>query len=127
MPARLKRPCARIGCNQLVTPPERFCEVHKANAQASAQAHDKERGTASERGYDVTWQRERLAYLREHPVAECERCMELDLAGQCEGVLLPSKDVHHIDGDRRNREWTNLIAMGHACHSRITARQHPRG
>ena len=61
------------------------------------------------RGYDATWRRVRLAYLRQHPC--CALC------GQ------PASEVHHIKrlavGGAKSDE-DNLQALCKPCHSRVT-------
>jgi hypothetical protein len=35
--------------------------------------------------------------------------------------LFEAKDVHHVDGNWRNNDPENLMAIGHGCHSKVTA------
>lgn len=114
MPQRSKRPCAHVGCRNLVTPPALYCETHLSDAGA----YDRWRGSARERGYSSRWERIRLAYLRGHPL--CEECEK-------QGRVTPAEQVHHKDGNVSNMSEDNLMSVCSACHNRITAKQHPRG
>jgi 5-methylcytosine-specific restriction protein A len=75
---------------------------------------DAERGTAAQRGYDGRWQRLRQAFLNEHPL--CAHCAA---AGRVEAAT----DVHHLvpRRDGGSDADSNLQALCHACHSRVTA------
>ena len=43
----------------------------------------------------------------------------------------PATDVHHLDGQGptgpRGHDYTNLVAMCHACHSKVTATEQQGG
>lgn len=52
-----------------------------------ARQRDRERGTATQRGYGPKWRRVRAEYLREHPW--CIDC-------QAEGLLVPATEVDHV-------------------------------
>lgn len=97
MPHVLARPCSVPGC------PNLNCEVHKKWGAIS-----NHRESASRRGYDRTWRKLRRLFLRMHPFCQCG----------AEAV-----DVHHIVAlkDGGQNEWSNLEAMCHSCHSRVTA------
>ena len=98
----------------MVVPPERWCADH----QSDANAYDAQRGSARERGYSSLWEHIRLAYMRERPL--CEECEK-------QGLVVPTEQVHHRDGNPRNNVEENLESVCAACHNRLTARQHPRG
>jgi 5-methylcytosine-specific restriction protein A len=73
-----------------------------------------ERGTSAQRGYGGRWQRLRAMFLRAHPLCvECARADRITVA----------TDVHHIVAKRAggSDDDSNLMALCHACHSRITA------
>lgn len=40
-------------------------------------------------------------------------------------ALLPSEDVHHLDGDRFNNHPANLVIVAHAQHISSTNRRYP--
>lgn len=72
------------------------------------------RGGSAKRGYDATWQRLRLMYLRDNPLCvECER----------QGEIVAATDVDHItpiaSGGERLDE-SNLQSLCRSCHSRKT-------
>jgi 5-methylcytosine-specific restriction protein A len=105
--------CLVTGCANLV--PRGRCAEHEAQVR-------KERPSATARGYDREWRKTRDAFLRVHPMCECEEC-----------AALPSwkrpvaTDVDHRDGmgphGPRGHDWSNLAALTHAHHARKTAAQ----
>jgi 5-methylcytosine-specific restriction protein A len=83
---------------------------------------DRERPSASARGYGARWRRARLAFLARHPL--CATC-------QAEGRLVPATDVDHVvphRGDQRlfwdESNWQGLCKP---CHDAKTAREGRRG
>lgn len=114
MPQSLPHPCAHPGCPGLTR--ERYCPQHKKEAN---QVYDRERGTASQRGYGARWRRLRAAFLAAHPL--CEEC-------QREGRIAPATDVDHRVPRRRGGtdDESNLQALCHVHHSEKTAREDGR-
>lgn len=97
-------------CPACGTPtPARYCPAHQPRDS---------RPTARARGYTTRWEHTRRAYLHAHPYCEC-------------GCGAPATDVHHLDGQGpsgpRGHDPTNLQALAHACHSRLTAQHQPGG
>jgi hypothetical protein len=37
--------------------------------------------------------------------------------------LLPTEDVHHLNEDKLDCEWTNLEVIGHSLHGYVSAKQ----
>jgi 5-methylcytosine-specific restriction enzyme A len=111
MPDRAARPCLKPHCPGLVR--KRICSI--CGPVVREQAYDRERGTASQRGYGARWQRLRKMYLRQHPV--CTLC------GQ------PATDVDHILPKRRggSDNWSNLQALCPGCHARKTNQEMRQG
>lgn len=125
MPARPQRPCARPGCPQLVTPPQRYCEAH-----AKAAAHQE---AERERLYDRQQRDPRVVEfyhsaawraLRERALVRdaylCQPCLR-------ERRIARADTVHHIvpieqDWSRR-LDLRNLESVCRACHNRL----HERG
>ena len=98
-PNKLAAPCPVPGC------PNLNCQTHKRGG-----AVPDSRESAAKRGYDRTWRKLRLMFLRANPLcAECGKAAE---------------DVHHIIAleDGGTNEWGNLEARCHSCHSRLTAK-----
>jgi len=105
MPMRPKHPCAHQPCAELVD--SRYCDRHADDAKQ----YDRSRGSSTARGYDRTWQKFRLMYLRRHTICEAS-----------EGCERPATEPHHIvrlqDGGARLSE-DNLQALCHSHHSRL--------
>jgi len=85
-------------------------------AQHAAQ-RERERGSASSRGYDVKWRRSRAAYLAEHPC--CVVC----------GDGTPATEVDHVIPLERGGtdDWYNRQALCKPHHSAKTMRESVRG
>jgi len=111
MPARSLRPCTHAGCSTLTVRGK--CDAHR-------HAQEAQRGTSAERGYDATWRKLRAAYLREHPLCECDACQ-----GGKVRVTAAQVVNHRIDIAERpdlRLEWDNLQSMSKAHHDAYTAR-----
>ena len=111
MPLRAPSACRRPGCRGLVR--NGVCSVCGALKRQPQQQHDEQRGTAAQRGYDGRWQRRRVMFWRAHPL--CAACA-------AQGVTVVATDVHHLVPLRSggSDEDSNLQALCHACHSRVT-------
>jgi 5-methylcytosine-specific restriction protein A len=105
MPYKAPRPCTTPGCPNLSASGK--CDDH-------ARKHERERGTAAERGYGATWQRLRQMVLSRDPL--CTTCA-------AEERTTPSTDADHIIPKSRGGQDTleNLQGLCHSCHSRKTA------
>jgi 5-methylcytosine-specific restriction enzyme A len=112
MPNKSMHPCNAPGCPKLTT--DRHCDTHKRVAEERG---DKERGTATERGYGAEHRRWRMMILARDPL--CVVCLK-------EGRTTPSTDADHIDGNQYNRSMSNGQGLCHACHSRKTATENNR-
>jgi 5-methylcytosine-specific restriction protein A len=79
--------------------------------EVEAQAYDRRRGTAAQRGYGARWQKRRGIFLRQHP-----------LCAQCSA---PATDVDHITPKRQggSDDESNLQPLCATCHSRKTNRE----
>lgn len=112
MPSKAMKPCGSPGCPRLTT--SKYCEDHAKNERQ----YDKERGSASKRGYNRAWQKARRTYLSMNPF--CVECMK-------EGQVTPSTVVDHIEAHKGNRAlfWDekNWQALCASCHSRKTRRE----
>lgn len=77
------------------------------------------RPSSAKRLYGYTWQRASKAFLREHPVCECDECT-------AEGRLLIATVVDHYIPHRGNHAlfWdrSNWRANSKTCHDRKTAK-----
>lgn len=112
MPVRAGSACRRPGCAGIVRAGVcSLCGPLRARRDA---AGDALRGTAAQRGYGGRWQRVRALFLRAHPL--CAECAQ-------QGVTTAATDVHHLVPRRAGGtdEESNLRALCHSCHSRITA------
>ena len=112
MPRRAARACTRPGCAGLVR--DGVCSACGPLRRQSDAEHDKRRGTSAQRGYGGRWQRLRRMFLRANPL--CAECAN-------HGTTTAATDVHHMVArrDGGSDEWSNLQALCHSCHSKITA------
>ncbi len=108
MPSKPLSPCATPGCPRVAT--------NRGRCAAHSRQHERERGTAAQRGYDARWRRARDEYLREHPW--CVDC-------QAEGQLVPATEVDHVIPLRFGgaNEPSNYAARCKRHHSAKTMRQ----
>lgn len=78
--------------------------------------NDRQRGSASQRGYGVKWQRARDAYLAAHPLCvECEKRNNLIPATVVDHIVPHKGDVNLFWDSAGN--WQALCAP---CHNRKT-------
>jgi len=105
---RLK-PCLHPGCPEIVT--GSYCRKH-------ASRKDRQRGTSRQRGYSSRWERERAAFLKTHPLCECDDCRRRPVPKIADTVdhIIPHKGDQRLMWDRSN--W---MAMNRSCHSKKTA------
>ena len=112
MPRRPGTPCLHPGCPAIVPPGQKGrCEAHR---KSYARGIDRDRGTATDRGYDTRWARFRRTYLNEHPLCGC-------------GCLRPAVEIHHLQpvsgpDDPRFYDEKNMVGLTKVCHSRETMR-----
>lgn len=108
--------CTEPGCGELVQGGK--CEQHRTQARRETDAR---RPNFHARGYDRKWSETRAAYLDDHPHCECPECSALPIWRRPRAT-----DVDHLDGlgpkGPRGHDPSNLQALSHAHHSRITAR-----
>jgi 5-methylcytosine-specific restriction protein A len=100
--------------------PNRAAPRDDAEAARKA-ALDARRGSSAERGYDAAWRRCRAAFLKAHPLCQCDDCA----AGALR--VTPATVVDHLvavaEAPERRLDWSNLRAMAKRCHDRRTARE----
>lgn len=117
MPTKPKKPCNKAGCTAVTD--QSYCPRHQLekSKQRYNKQYERQRGTASQRGYDATWQRLRKMVLNANPL--CRSC-------QRDGMATPATEVDHIvpinrGGERLDRK--NLQALCKSCHSKKTVRE----
>jgi 5-methylcytosine-specific restriction protein A len=111
VPYKLSRPCGQPGCPTLSS--DSYCPEHK---KAKVRRYDRERGTATERGYNSRWTRYSILYRKKNPL--CVECLKEDL-------IVGSQHTDHIiavtgPNDPLFWEPTNHQALCQPCHSRKT-------
>jgi 5-methylcytosine-specific restriction protein A len=78
---------------------------------------------ANERGYTYRWQKARAAFLREHPLCQCDDC------GEGRKRVTPATVVDHTiphrGDDGRFWDQSNWRAMAKECHDRKTQSEAP--
>lgn len=111
MSKRALRPCKKVGCRNLVSYPDRYCEEHQ---QLSIKKDN--RVSSSKRGYDRTWRKYREGFLIENPV--CVKCAEVGRVRKSTVVdhIIPHKGNMKLFWDRSNHQ-----ALCKQCHDRKTA------
>ncbi|MBY9077266.1 HNH endonuclease [Paenibacillus sp. HN-1] len=109
----LKKFCRKAGCSNL-TDGEPYCTDH----QGERWGYDRDRGTATERGYGRKWQVARARFLRLHPICtECERKGKVTASNVVDHIV-PHKGDPVLFWDENN--WQALCTP---CHSRKTVQQ----
>ena len=110
MPSKAPTICRKPGCRGLVR--SGVCSV--CGPIPSRDDHDERRGTSAQRGYGYSWQQQRERFLIAHRY--CAHCLERQ-------TITPATDVHHIvpRRDGGSDDDSNLLALCHSCHSRLTA------
>ena len=90
-------------------------KTHKSRSQAGKVAMPR-RDSPSVRGYGVTWQRTRRAFLARYPL--CARCSEI-------GRVHPATEADHVIPKARGGSdgWSNLQPLCKMHHSQKTMRE----
>ena len=115
MARRAGRPCAVVGCPEVVRD-GRYCETHGAERAAQ---YDRRRGSSTARGYGYRWQKIRDNYLANHPL-----CVDPFGDHAADGVdAVAASDVDHIKPKRDGGtdDMDNLQSLCKRCHSKKTA------
>lgn len=94
---------------------------------AHAQARDRRRGTARQRGYTAKWDRASRRFLRRYPLCGMRPEGQAPVLSVChaEGRVTASTDVDHVVPHRGDQglmwdERGNWQALCGACHKRKT-------
>ena len=108
MTTRANRPYRKSGCPAYAAAGSGYCEKHTAERE---QRRDRERKSASERGYGTRWAKYRSMYLGRHPF-----CVV------CGGAANEVDHIIPVDGADDPRFWEpiNHQALCKSCHSRKT-------
>ena len=67
MANRIKRECKKIGCYNLTTNADGYCDQHRKDKWT---ASDEKRKSSVERGYNTEWRKYRKEFLLQHPLCE---------------------------------------------------------
>lgn len=105
MPLKPLHPCPGRGpryrrCPNLVR--SGVCAECQPYENAIQKENDKQRGTATERGYDGKWAKIREIKLSKDPL--CERCL-------LKGRIIEAVIVHHKDRNPKNNQLDNLESI----------------
>jgi 5-methylcytosine-specific restriction protein A len=121
------------GRSEMANAPSRPCSVpacpnpglYRGRCTQHARKHEQERGSASARGYDRTWQRLRRMKLAADPFCE--------IRTHCKG-LIPDNVATEVDhiipiAERPDLRlvWSNLQSSCTPCHSAKTMRESSQG
>ncbi|MNY21286.1 HNH endonuclease [compost metagenome] len=110
----LKKFCLKPGCKNLTD--SGYCETHASERKEELQQTDRQRGTATERGYNSQWRKARKGFLLKHPL--CKHCRDRDRLTEATVVdhIIPHKGDKELFWDRQN--WQPLCKK---CHDIKTA------
>lgn len=117
MPRQAKRPCREPRCVALVEGGG-YCDQHK---RVHKHQLDGSRGSAASRGYGRAWREASAAFLRAHPLCQCDECQEGKLRATPSEVT--DHRVPHRGDERLFWDVSNWQAMSKRCHDRKTARE----
>ena len=119
MPSHSSRPCAKVGCPNLVRPPERYCPQHKAHEAQRDKQYDQyyDRHIRDQRSKDFynspEWAAARLMVLIRDKYL-CQVCLR-------EKRITHTMTVHHIipirEAWERRLDLDNMEATCPACHN----------
>jgi 5-methylcytosine-specific restriction protein A len=114
MPSRAGTPCSDRACSGVVH--SGVCGRCGVRRGGKDRAYDAGRGSASQRGYDATWQRVRRMHLANKPL--CHDCFNEG------GRVTIATEVHHIIAKRDGgtNEFENLMSLCKSHHSQRTAK-----
>ncbi|MEY8001598.1 HNH endonuclease signature motif containing protein [Clostridium sp. Mt-5] len=115
MPNRPLRPCRKLGCPKLTRDLTGYCDNHRHIYEEKKKERwnesDKNRKSASKRGYNTRWNKARKTYLTNHPL--CVECMKED-------KVTPATVVDHIKPHRGDMKlfwdvsnWQSLCKIHH--------------
>lgn len=116
MPTSARTPCRAPACAALATG-NGYCDAHEGLRWRESDRH---RPHATARGYDNAWSKARAAFLRKHPLCQCDDCAEgrkrLRLATVVDHIV-PHRGDMTLFWDSSN--WQTLAKR---CHDRKTGR-----
>lgn len=116
MPQSSPKVCAHSNCQKATA--EKYCPEHKTTQRQEWAAYDKDRASASERGYDVRWQEYRQLYLRHNPL--CVLCLK-------QGKHTQASVVDHINPHKGNMvlfwDSNNHQSLCRSCHDTKTRQE----
>ncbi len=122
MPWKPNRPCRAPGCPEVTNKKVGFCERHAhlvdAQLRASRERYDKNRPSATQRGYGKVHRKWAAKVLARDPICQCQGypgCKHPP--GEC---YRPSTCADHRNGDNRDRRMENGQGLCASCHSRKT-------
>lgn len=114
MPPRPLRPCKGNCCRALTRDRSGYCDECRPAAEAKLAAtlalREQQRGTAASRGYDYAWTKIRREVMRRHQ-GLCADC-------RAQGLFIRAVEVHHVDGDSRNNDFSNLAPLCREHHDK---------
>lgn len=109
----MARPPRLMGCCGAIVPADTLCACQIERQRARKAKHDRNRPSASQRGYGAEWRKLRAEFLRLHPF--CKMC-------GCEASL-----VDHVQPHRGDKalfwNWNNLQSLCKRCHDSTKQRQ----
>jgi|WetSurSiteA1Bulk_404760.scaffolds.fasta_scaffold03041_4 5-methylcytosine-specific restriction enzyme A len=112
MPYAPKHPCGYPGCAALIEAGNSRCEKHRIQERREL---DRQRGSATARGYGSKWRKASKEFLSQHPL--CTKCYAMGILRSATVVdhVVPHKGDFKLFWDRTN--WQPLCKR---CHDKKT-------
>ena len=131
MPNAVLKPCNKAGCGELATN-NGYCDKHQSSRREAKNSQDRQRGSASSRGYGHKWRLASAEFKVNNPL--CVACLSLNKVEAAKVVdhIVPHKLSDAIASGNKERIakayqlfWrrSNWQALCIVCHNRKTATQ----
>ena len=117
MPSAVLKPCNKAGCGALATN-DGYCDKHQSSRREAKNSQDRQRGSASSRGYGHKWRVARSEFLIQNPL--CVTCLSLN---KVESAKVVDHIIPHKGDDKLFWRRSNWQALCIVCHNRKTATQ----
>lgn len=111
------KPCNYPKCKALLVSGA-YCDQHKRQIDNNK---DQRRGSSTARGYGYKWQQASKAFLKSHPLCQCDECKEGLIRLRASYVV--DHKIPHCGNMSLFWDHDNWQAMSKPCHDKKTATQ----